>query len=219
MYYWTKDIIIDPTDPTQDTWYAGVFSGWGGPPNGLGGLYKTAARGPSWTKLTGSQFDRVTSLTFNPQNTDQAYLTTETQGLWISNDMDNAVPAWELVSSYPFRQPERVFFNPYNQNEVWITSFGNGMKRGLLVPSETVEKPEKSDLIRVFPNPSDEIVFFSNLSENPISTINIYNEQGQLIISKKNQGDFLDTAGLPPGVYLLEFVFSNNSSATKKLVK
>ncbi|MGZ3930632.1 MAG: hypothetical protein ACXVP0_04525, partial [Bacteroidia bacterium] len=38
MYYWTKDIVIDPNDATQNTWYAGVFSGWGGPPNGLGGL-------------------------------------------------------------------------------------------------------------------------------------------------------------------------------------
>ena len=59
----------------------GVFSGWGGAPNGKGGLFRTADRGLTWTKLTGTQFDRVTSLTFNPQNLHQAYLTTETQGL------------------------------------------------------------------------------------------------------------------------------------------
>jgi hypothetical protein len=40
MQYWTKDIVIDPSDPTQNTWYVCVFSGWGGAPNGLGGLYK-----------------------------------------------------------------------------------------------------------------------------------------------------------------------------------
>ena len=68
MQYWTKDIVIDPNDPTQNTWYVCVFSGWGGPPNGLGGLYKTTNRGTNWTKLTGSQFDRVTSITFNPQD-------------------------------------------------------------------------------------------------------------------------------------------------------
>lgn len=134
MYYWTKDIVIDPSDATQSTWYVCVFSGWGGPPNGLGGLYKTTNRGASWIKLTGSQFDRVTSITFNPQNTSQAYLTTETQGLWISNDMNTPTPTWQLVQSYNFRQPERVFFNPYNQNEVWVTSFGNGMKMGSLLP-------------------------------------------------------------------------------------
>ena len=131
MQYWTKDIIIDPSDPTQNTWYVCVFSGWGGAPNGKGGLFKTTNRGASWAKLTGTQFDRVTSITFNPSVVNQAYLTTETQGLWISNNMNAATPSWALVNSYPFRQPERVFFNPYNSNEVWVTSFGNGLKVGL----------------------------------------------------------------------------------------
>ena len=130
MHYWTKDIIIDPADATQNTWYVAVFSGWGGAPNGLGGLYKTTDRGISWTKLTGSQFDRVTSITFNPQNYNEAYLTTETQGLWMSNNMNTVTPTWSLVQSYPFRQPERVFFNPYNPSEMWVSSFGNGMKVG-----------------------------------------------------------------------------------------
>lgn len=132
MYYWTKDIVIDPNDPTQNTWYVGVFSGWGGAPNGLGGLYRTTNRGNSWVKLTGSQFDRVTSLAFNPQNTSQAYLTTETQGLWVTSNINATTPTWTLVDSYPFRQPERVYFNPYNQNEMWVSSFGNGMKMGSL---------------------------------------------------------------------------------------
>ncbi len=135
MHYWTKDIIIDPSDATQNTWYVAVFSGWGGAPNGLGGLYKTINSGTSWTKLTASQFDRATSITFNPQNVNQAYLTTETQGLWISSDMNVATPTWTVVNSYPFRQPERVFFNPFNQNEMWVTSFGNGMKVGSLTTS------------------------------------------------------------------------------------
>ncbi len=132
MQYWTKDIVIDPSDPTQNTWYVCVFSGWGGAPNGKGGLFKTTNRGGSWTKLTGTQFDRVTSITFNPLLLTQAYLTTETQGLWMSNDMNAGVPGWSLVNNYPFRQPERVFFNPYNANEVWVTSFGNGLKAGVI---------------------------------------------------------------------------------------
>ena len=141
MYYWTKDIIIDPRDAAQNTWYVGVFSGWGGPPNGLGGLFKTTNRGTSWTKLTGNLFDRVTSLTFNPQIPNQAYLTTEIQGLWVSQNMQATVPAWNLVDSYPFRQPERVFFNPFNTNEMWVTSFGNGMKTGFMNPASVTEIP------------------------------------------------------------------------------
>jgi hypothetical protein len=49
MHYWTKDVVIDPTDASQNTWYAGVYSGWGGLANDLGGLYKTKNRGLSWT--------------------------------------------------------------------------------------------------------------------------------------------------------------------------
>lgn len=131
MHYWTKDIVIDPADASQNTWYVAVFSGWGGAPNGKGGLYKTTNRGTSWVKLTGSQFDRVTSITFNPSQNNEAYLTTEVQGLWRSTGMNTATPTWSLVTSYPFRQPERVFFNPYNPAEIWITSFGNGLKMGL----------------------------------------------------------------------------------------
>jgi photosystem II stability/assembly factor-like uncharacterized protein len=130
MHYWTKDIIIDPFDPTQNTWYVCVFSGWGGAPNGKGGLFRSTNRGASWTKLTGTQFDRVTSITFNPGILGQAYLTTEMQGLWLCNNMNNAIPSWSLVSNYPFRQPERVFFNPFNSNEIWVSSFGNGLKTG-----------------------------------------------------------------------------------------
>jgi hypothetical protein len=131
MQYWTKDIVIDPSDATQNTWYVAVFSGWGGAPNGKGGLFKTTNRGSSWTKLTGTQFDRVTSITFNPLQLTQAYLTTEVQGLWMSNNMNAAIPTWAQVSAYPFRQPERVFFNPFNANEIWVSSFGNGLKMGL----------------------------------------------------------------------------------------
>lgn len=128
MRYWTKDILIDPYDATQNTWYVGVFSGWGGPPNGLGGLYKTTNRGATWTRL--NSLDRVTSCAISPINANEMYLTTETEGLWYSGNITAATPTFTAVVSYPFRQPERVFFNPFNPNEIWITSFGNGLRVG-----------------------------------------------------------------------------------------
>jgi hypothetical protein len=128
MRYWTKDIVIDPHDSSQSTWYAAVFSGWGGPPNGLGGLYKTTNRGLSWARI--SNLDRVTSCTISPTNADEMYVTTETDGLWYSSNINGAAPAFSAVTSYPFRQPERVFYNPHNPNEIWVTSFGNGIRVG-----------------------------------------------------------------------------------------
>jgi hypothetical protein len=128
MSYWTKDLVLDPNDPSQNTWYVGVFSGWGGPPNGLGGLYRTTNRGLSWTWLT--NLDRVTSCAFNPLNTNELYLTTETDGLWYSENIHTGAPSFTQCASYPFRQPERVFFNPFEPSEMWVVSFGHGLMVG-----------------------------------------------------------------------------------------
>jgi len=128
MMYWTKDLVIDSFDSTQNTWYVGVFSGWGGPPNGLGGLYKTTNRGVSWTRI--NSLDRVTSCAISPANANEMYVTTETNGLWYTNNLNSGSPTFSAVTSYPFRQPERVFFNPNDSSEIWVTSFGNGLRVG-----------------------------------------------------------------------------------------
>jgi hypothetical protein len=228
MQYWTKDIIIDPKDPTQNTWYVAVFSGWGGASSGLGGLYKTTNRGSSWTKLTGSTFDRVTSLTFNPQNFNQAYLTTETQGLWLSNDMNLSTPTWTLVSTYPFRQPERVFFNPYNQSELWVSSFGNGMKMGKIPTTGFVANfdYQGSSSIEIFPNPSEGQFFVKIIAEKEmIGNLRITDIQGRIVQSKscilsigENQV-LVNKQDLAPGIYLVNFDHLGENKATKVEIK
>jgi photosystem II stability/assembly factor-like uncharacterized protein len=128
MHYWTKDVVIDPHDASQSTWYAGVFSGWGGAANDLGGLYRTTDRGTTWAKIL--DLDRVTSCTVGPMDRNTMYVTTEVDGLWYTQDLGSAQPLFTQVDSYTFRQPERVFFDPYHPGDVWVTSFGNGLRRG-----------------------------------------------------------------------------------------
>lgn len=132
MHYWTMDLVIDPSDPNQSTWYVGVYSGWGGPSNGLGGLYRTTNRGATWTQI--SSESRVTSVTFNPDDPDELWMTTETDGLWYSDNIQSSDPELDQVTTYPFRQPERVFYNPYDNNEIWVTSFGSGVMVGSVLP-------------------------------------------------------------------------------------
>jgi len=134
MLYWTKDLVVDPHDQTQNTWYAGVWSGWGGEPNELGGLYRTTDRGLSWSLLLdlpskADNTNRVTSCTVSPTDPDEMYVTTETDGLWYTKNLTASTPTFAQVQGYPFRQPERVFYNPYKSGEVWVTSFGNGLRR------------------------------------------------------------------------------------------
>ena len=107
-----------------------------GSANGKGGLYRTTDRGAHWAKI--NTLDRVTSITFSPTNSNDAFLTTETDGLWHSGNIHAASPLFTLVSNYPFRQPERVFFNPYNANEIWVTSFGNGLMVGNLTATPVI---------------------------------------------------------------------------------
>ena len=214
FYYWTKDIMTDPADLTQNTWYVGVFSGWGGAPNGKGGLFKTTNRGASWVKLTGSQFDRVTSMTFNPQNLSQAYLTTETQGLWVSQNMNTPAPAWSLVESYPFRQPERVFFNPYDDSEMWVTSFGNGMKRGSTNATGIDDHPAKMADVNVFPNPFSSLLYIVSAGNG--ESYSVYNCLGECVkAGKLNTGETtINTSGWKSGVYLV-----NLSGTRFKVIK
>ena len=131
MKYWTMDVVIDPWDTAQNTWYCGVFDNWGGPNNALGGLYRTTNRGLNWTRI--DTLDQVYSITFDPVHAGQAYITTQQEGLWFSANIEDTVPNFEVLPQYPFRQPNRVYFNPYNPNEIWVNSFGNGLRMGNLI--------------------------------------------------------------------------------------
>jgi hypothetical protein len=129
MRRWTKDLVLDPHDPSQNTWYVGVYSHWGTENNEVGGLYRTRDRGLSWQRI--SELYRVDSAAVHPQNPNVLYLTTERQGLWKTSNLGSETPIFTQDPDYPFRQPTRVFFNPYNPSEVWITSFGGGLRSSM----------------------------------------------------------------------------------------
>ncbi|MEI7892832.1 MAG: hypothetical protein WCI05_07060 [Myxococcales bacterium] len=122
MRRWTKDLVVDPHDPRQDTWYAGVFSA--GDPSG--GLYRTRDRGRTWTRLTGVV--QVESISISPADSEQAYVSTESEGLLVTRELTKERPTLVPVEGYPFRHPVRIFYNPYDTKEVWITSFGSGLR-------------------------------------------------------------------------------------------
>lgn len=200
MYYWTKDIVIDPNDVQQNTWYACVFSGWGGPPNGLGGLYKTTNRGSSWTKLTGSLIDRVTSCTFNPLNSNELFLTTEGQGLWKSSNINSGSPTFSQIESYAFQQPERVFFSPYDATEMWVSSFGNGMKKAIM-PA----------------NGCNTVTNFSNIGAGSLASAIACAENGDTILFASNMVN--DTIELLNNIYFDKSLTLLNLNAQKVKIK
>ncbi len=187
MLYWTKDVVIDPHDATQNTWYVSVFSGWGGPPNGLGGLYRTTDRGVQWAKI--NTLDRVNSVTVCPTNANEAYLTTETQGLWYTQNLQAASPAFTEVTGYKFMQPMRVFYNPYNASDVWVTSFGGGLRVGN-VNSTTTQRGDFNRDSQVTPTDLDamlaalvDLTAYKNskgVSDAQLTAIGDFNSDGRV---------------------------------------
>ncbi len=212
MLYYTKDLVIDPSDATQNTWYVGVWSGWGGAPNGLGGLYKTTNRGQSWIRIFNA-VDRVSSITFKPQTTNEVWLSTETDGLWHSTTMNTLFPIFIRENTFPFRQPERIFFNPYQTNEFWVTTFGGGLFRG--TSSTTGIKENTNSTVKIFPNPSQGLITIR--SDENISAYRILTIDGKIILSE----EAIATKEIPllikqEGIYLYELKTKNGKIISGK---
>ena len=210
MHYWTKDVIVDPNDATESTWYAAVFGGWANVPNGTGGVYKTTNKGISWTHISNSF--RVNSVTINPTNASELYFTTETRGLWYSNNAASASPSFTQVSSYPFAGPVRVTYNPYHNNEIWVSSFGNGMMVGTNTLTSSVNELKiKNEGVTIYPNPTSGMFTIaltnSNLDKGNISITNIL---GELVYTAQEENTStvftkqLNLQNLTSGTYFIQ---------------
>ncbi len=235
LYYWTMDLVIDPHDSLQNTWYACVFSGWGGPPNGLGGLYRTTNRGIAWTRI--NNLDRVGSCTISPANPDEMYLTTEVDGLWYTSNLSSPTPTFGLVASYLFRHPERVFYSPYDSSQLWVTSFGGGLRIGDNLsgiadrPSPTPDPRPLTPFFVVSPNPSQGAtrVQWQVRAAGKV-TVAVFDAAGRRVTtlcnSQLNPGPYTatwkarDNAGraVPAGVYFLSLETEQDRFSRKLLL-
>lgn len=216
MHYWTKDLIIDPHDAAQNTWYAAVHSGWGGPANNLGGLYKTTNRGTSWTRVFDSY--RVESATIHPLNGNEIYVTTESDGLWYSSNLNTATPVFSNLEEYPFQHPTRVFFNPYNEHDIWTTTFGNGLRLGVDGSVSNGLAEETAQTVRIYPNPADQEL--TVVAKSAISSWELTDLSGKKVLEGKAQSVqvTITTQGLKTGSYLLKTTDARGNSAMRQVL-
>jgi hypothetical protein len=233
MKYWTMDIVTDPNDAAQDTWYVCVFSGWGGAANNLGGIYRTTNRGQSWVKIANTANENigglssVFSITFDPVNKGAAYMNSEGEGLWYSSNIEANTPVMNPVASYPFEQPNRVYFNPFKSNQVWVNSFGNGIEMGLLNSvHNSIVTTEKGALMLVYPNPSGGQYNISlNLPvANQHAKIRVLSSTGE-ILYEKQLGSIpestildIDISGYSKGIYYIQFVDDDGNYCSAKML-
>lgn len=140
MRFYTKDIVVDPHDAAQNTWYAtvwGRFTVFQGPNNaGNGGLYKTTNRGQTWTRIWASE--SAESITIHPEKPGTAYVSAENDGLYFTETLAAAQPVFAAVHTFPWWRPKRIFFHPNRTSEVWVTTMGGGLWNGQSPPDGTV---------------------------------------------------------------------------------
>ncbi|MFC2101903.1 T9SS type A sorting domain-containing protein [Bacteroidota bacterium] len=221
QHYWCHDIVVDPNDISQNTWYSCVYNGWGGIGNDMGGLYKTSNGGTNWTKILDNV--DVSSCTFNPNNSDELFVSSHGYGLWHSSNINNATPNFTQVDNYKFGVPERIFFNPFDQNQIWITSFGHGLQWGYLLSPGVTEKNILKKVITVFPNPfsNKTTITFAN-NDNKNFTLDVYDAFGYLVIRKNDIASnpfVFDGSNLPRGLYFLQFSSKEGKNIIKKIIK
>ncbi|MBR9920973.1 MAG: T9SS type A sorting domain-containing protein [Bacteroidetes bacterium] len=202
MYYWTKDLVIDPND--QDVWYACVFSGWGGAANDKGGLFRSYDRGQTWENIL--DLFRVESIAVSPLYSSIALVTTEDEGLWVSTDIQQAQPTFTRETDYPFLHPLRVFWAEEDYSlPIYITSFGNGLRRAELEVS--TDEVLSNTQINIQPNPTNGILEITGEDLADLTEIRIYASDGKRVKTIPLSGQAgtinLNLNGFPNGAYFL----------------
>jgi len=228
LMYYTRDITIDPSDASQNTWYVCAYGGWGGAANNKGGVYRTTNRGTSWTRIVNTTNANVgdtsscTSISFDPVNKGAAYLTTTTGGLYYTTNIGAASPVFNRVASYPFSIPTRVFFNPYKQTDVWVASFGNGLEMGSISITAINEVSSEKETAKVYPNPGSGLFTIQLQNVNDKNQLLIYNTIGEKVYDGHMNASSMqiDLNNQPNGIYLYRVLNENGSPvADGKLIK
>ena len=231
MEYYTKDIIIDPNDTSENTWYTSVwgrFTTFEGPNNaGNGGIYRTKDRGLSWERIF--KHERTESMAIHPQNPHFMYVAVELEGLFYTNNLNDSAGAdFNKVSSFPFPRPKRMFFDPNDPAQIWVTTMGGGVWHGsdLTNSSFEISKPNEFKMV-VFPNPSISNININIFSPTRLNGIlSIKNVLGQTVFLDKikilegeNQVKLTFPANISPGLYFVDLMSSHFSKCLSIILK
>ncbi|MBC7886117.1 MAG: T9SS type A sorting domain-containing protein, partial [Saprospiraceae bacterium] len=97
--------------------------------------------------------------------------------------------------------------------------FGNGLK---VVHKNTVginENNNSEHSILLYPNPVDDEFRFKTATGFNVTEINIYDIQGQRVISMKNKDNVVNVSSLKSGIYIIQFISNDSDTFYKRIVK
>jgi len=129
----TRGLIVDPTDPSHQTWYVGAIGG---------GVWKTTDAGKNWQELTAGLTNlAVNCLAMAASNPNVIYAGTgegfgsavgqfEGNGLWKSADRGQTWQQLAATVNRQFTVITRVSLDPQNENMV-LVSTNSGIHRSI----------------------------------------------------------------------------------------
>jgi len=230
---WASDIVVDPTDVTQSTWYlCNMGAPWWNYTNNkynswhTGGVYRTTNRGASWIELTDSNtvadkpdsIRSVYSMTLNPMNPKQAFIATGSDGLWATDDITITKPHFYKINNFPYISLARIFFNPNKLTEMWVCTGGNGMWMADLSLTGIKKQETAGNYLDVYPVPAtSEVNLFIHANGTSFPVI-FTDEIGRVVKSFTAEAgqNTVDVSDLSKGIY---FVKAGNSAVKKLIVQ
>ena len=85
--------------------------------------------------------------------------------------------------------------------------------------STGISQNNTSNRMSIYPNPFNDRIVLSNLSNERIKHISIFDIHGKLVLSENGEMDRMNTSDIIDGQYIIEIVFTNNSTLRRKLIK
>jgi hypothetical protein len=130
-------------------------------------------------------------------------INTNNNGRWLTHNVDSVVFEIEYLSGFDTLKLNGDFF--FALDNVQITS-----------KFSSLEKPKRSDLVKIFPNPFFDMLHFSNFEIG--QELRFYGVDGALVKVALLEHNPLDVSDLTPGIYILEY-FKNHEVYRKRLVR
>jgi photosystem II stability/assembly factor-like uncharacterized protein len=94
-----------------------------------------------------------------------------------------------------------------------------GIYKRALITNVGINENDITDLLSIYPNPFNDKIVISNLSNKKIKQVSFYDNLGKLVLSESSNAEYISTDGLNKGLYFTQILFSDNSTVNKKLIK
>ena len=149
----------------------------------------------------------------------------EFPGFLISYDFNNTnedcgYPIHNIIEDDYFNVLQAFDYQISQDNEGFILNLWSGLWGWAELrdyPLSTIDF-ELSKLITIYPNPAKDILTIDNTSNTEITSINIYDVLGRIVLTEKSNMDQVDVSHLDSGLLFME-IETDQGVITKKIVK